>query len=414
MYNLRFELDDDGRVRRICFKKIPLRNEIDILTYQDIILGKSERNKLFKFLVENNINHYSYSDENNIHDFRVNEEDIRSLLKESREYKNKMAIKRANDIERGKFTPKKKENKKEQHINRTNKFNKKPVLVGLSTLVILGSIVGIVSANKPAVNDPNIGEETRIETQTETKEEPVIVEEPVAIIETKVNAEEHYDEVFNLSTENAINDPKFINCKNLYGDIITKYANTYGIDPDLAIAIACQERGVHSDQVDEKGGLGLFQIQVEGRWNWIGKEVQAYNFDTNSYEKYRVELDNVRNLEDNVKLAMMILQDDLIRNDYNIALGVQEYNTGYTGVQNALVAASTELNTNIDKFVDIGNLEWLSFRNYAGCGDTKYLEHVFRYVPQNKVLCFKIPNQQEKFVKYANTLENIAEIKNGL
>ena len=43
---------------------------------------------------------------------------------------------------------------------------------------------------------------------------------------------------------------------------IKKYANKYMIDENLVMAIASQERGTHSQTMDDGGGLGIMQVQV--------------------------------------------------------------------------------------------------------------------------------------------------------
>ena len=185
--------------------------------------------------------------------------------------------------------------------------------------------------------------------------------------------------------------------------LLVKYSDMYGIDPNLAIAIACQERGEHSESPDSGGGLGLYQIQVEGDgFKWEGKEVTAYNFETNSYETYKIETENVKNLEENIKAGLMILQDDLRRNNYNIALSVQEYNMGYPGVQKAMQLASDELNIEKSIFSNVENTEWINYRRQVGYGDPLYLEHVFRYIDDDEVLHFRIPDGSTLDVRYDN------------
>ena len=46
---------------------------------------------------------------------------------------------------------------------------------------------------------------------------------------------------------------------NNYYDLIEMYAKMYGIDPKVAFALACHERGYHSNEIDKGGGLGLYR-----------------------------------------------------------------------------------------------------------------------------------------------------------
>jgi hypothetical protein len=190
----------------------------------------------------------------------------------------------------------------------------------------------------------------------------------------------------------------------MYYDTISKYARMYGIDPELALAIACQERGVHSDEVDPGGGLGLYQIQVEGGWSWDNKEIKAYNFTTNQYEIYTITKDNMRNVENNIKAGMMIFQDALRRNNYDVAKALQEYNFGPSGVQNAVDTCCEEQGLNKDYFQDPNNLEWIEYRS-PKYGDSKYLENVLQYLPSNTALTFLMPDGEQIVVMYKSEKE---------
>ena len=436
MYNLRFVLDENGKVKRCCFKEIPKRNEIDVLTYQDIIWDKDKLNKLIVFLLDSDLNHTTYRNNPNIHDFEVNESEIKSILRESRDYKNKMIIKKVNALESGKFTPtkKKEEPKKDQRkINRRNRFIGQTIVVSLSTLIILGSAIAIHKKDTSNYRDEVLQEATlpqdifdigkyfgnlnnndlnneEVNQRDEKYNIKKVIKEDFkedtteqSNIKQDIIVNDDYDETFNLYTTDNTNDQKFIDCYNMYYDLIEKYSNMYGIDPNLSIAIACQERGVHSDVVDAGGGLGLFQIQVEGGWNWEGKDVTAYHFETNSYESYTVKKENVKNVEENIKTGIMILQECLRRNDYNIALSVQEYNFGYSGVQEAIRLASEDLKMDRSNFDSVNHTEWINYRNQVGYGDSNYLENVFRYVHDDDVLHFKTPNGNEISVRFNNT-----------
>ena len=155
----------------------------------------------------------------------------------------------------------------------------------------------------------------------------------------------------------------------------------YGIDPELALAIACQERGTHSDIIDDGGALGLFQIQIEGRFGWDNKDVYAYNFETKAMEKYTIHIDEIKNVEQNIKAGIMIFQEALRINDYDVARAIQEYNFGYGNMQTVLEACYTESNPETKD----NNLEWLNYRTEVSVGDPHYVEHVLQWVKNNQV-----------------------------
>ena len=80
---------------------------------------------------------------------------------------------------------------------------------------------------------------------------------------------------FYYDYEDRSNSVDLYRTKELYGDIIEKTANTYGLDPNLVLAIATQERGIHSSQKDPGGATGLMQIQGGA---WIGEKLTVHNF----------------------------------------------------------------------------------------------------------------------------------------
>ena len=86
--------------------------------------------------------------------------------------------------------------------------------------------------------------------------------------------------------DRSVND-KAQKTRELYGNIIEKYANMYGLDPSLVLALATQERGVHSSVMDRGGATGLMQIQNS---IWVGKSVTAYNFEKGCKETCNTKL----------------------------------------------------------------------------------------------------------------------------
>ncbi len=291
---------------------------------------------------------------------------------------------------------------KKGKINRINLFNQKQVVItSLSTILLLSS--NIVNA-KIKNNYEKLAKENIIETQ----EEVMNTIEINNLIEDIKHFSDTLDiDSLKIQTDDWTNTQKCISCYENYYDKIEKYAKMYGIDPSVAFAIACHERGSHSNQVDAGGGIGLYQIQIEGSWNWDNKEVSAYNFDTNSIETFKITKDNVSNLDNNIKVGLMIFQNCLQRNDYNIAKAITEYNYGSTFLDKTINDACYFLDKDDSYFNDINHLEWLNYRNYGG--DPHYLENVMKYIDNNKVLSFTTQNGEEKKVRF-NNLNNELEV----
>ena len=162
----------------------------------------------------------------------------------------------------------------------------------------------------------------------------------------------------------------------LYYDIIERYANMYGVSPSVILAIATQERGVHSDTIDPGGAIGLMQVQASV---WDGKDLEVYNYDTNSKEKIHITLDNLRDVSFNIKVGCAIFQNYLKQMNDNYPLAIQSYNMGPSSVNKILNAYCLSCGKTYDEVINSDDLGWLSFRNSSYPGDSSYLEHVLRY-----------------------------------
>lgn len=190
--------------------------------------------------------------------------------------------------------------------------------------------------------------------------------------------------ISNLQIEDETESEKANKTKELYYDIIEKYANMYGVSPSVILAIATQERGVHSDTIDQGGAIGLMQVQASV---WDGKDLEVYNYDTNSKEKIHITLDNLRDVSFNIKVGCAIFQNYLKQMKNNYPLAIQSYNMGPSSVNKILNAYCLSCGKTYDEVINSDDLGWLSFRNSSYPGDSFYLEHVLRY--DNNVKNFK-------------------------
>lgn len=190
--------------------------------------------------------------------------------------------------------------------------------------------------------------------------------------------------ISNLQIEDETESEKANKTKELYYDIIEKYANMYGVSPSVILAIATQERGVHSDTIDPGGAIGLMQVQASV---WDGKDLEVYNYDTNSKEKIHITLDNLRDVSFNIKVGYAIFQNYLKQMKDNYPLAIQSYNMGPSSVNKILNAYCLSCGKTYDEVINSDDLGWLSFRNSSYPGDSFYLEHVLRY--DNNVKNFK-------------------------
>ena len=423
MYNLRFYLDDDGNIIKCDYKRLSNSNEIDLMIYNEIKQNKNYLMKVYNTLKRNNLNH-KYSERRNyhLHEFAVRSEVIKEMLsKMVNEHDNRKIMDNQQRIEEQKEINRK---RRKYVLKRKNKFKRRVVTVSIVTLVALSTIVyGKIKSN----NKNDLNEYVRQDSIVEMNlDEEVIDEDNLTIPEISnmienINdnlqeenyeniVENNYNYLLELDAGDWTETQKYIDCYNNYYSVIEKYANMYGIDPKLALAIACHERGEHSDQIDDGGAIGLFQIQVDV---WDGNDISAYNFETGEWETYTIELDNIKNIEDNVKAGIMIFQDCLIRDSYNIEMAVQEYNFGHGGLLNAIHAASDDLGVDINELETNGNTDWFNYRtaNVTSdgyqMGDPNYVENVFKYINDNELLKFRTPDNEEINVQYSNLANKI-------
>ena len=190
--------------------------------------------------------------------------------------------------------------------------------------------------------------------------------------------EEYKDEYAIINYSDRSYSEKLETARALYGDIINKYATTYGLDPELVLALATQERGIHSNKKDPGGATGLMQIQNSV---WVGHDLTAYNFNTESYETIKITKEKIEDCETNIKIGCMILQDMIRAKDYNIVAGLLSYNMGGYSVDKIL--ARYQNVSGISRAQVLNNQNdcgWLEYRDIITIGDRDYVQHVLSYM----------------------------------
>lgn len=430
MYNLRFYLDDNDRVIKCDYKQIPRNGELDLIFYDEIVNSKKELYNAFSLLARHDMGHKNTIHPNYIlHEFTVPEGIIKDMLDRMKKYKAELAnshkVIQLHENTK-KFTPrsapvqsnrtttaatnKKTTPSRKYKLKRENKYKNRRAIVSIVALIALSStLFGAVKATSNAIEKAKDAAFFRDAHVVSTEVTNEVVDEPITISyadTVQQTAEENkFDYSLDIYAEDWTDTQKYQDCYNYYYPTIERYANMYGIDPRVALAIGCHERGVHSSEIDSGGGLGLYQIQVEV---WDGHSVRAFNFETNEWEEYTIEVDNIRNVEENIKAGMMIFQDCLRRDDYNLAMAVQEYNFGHGGLLSSIEAASNSLGVSVETLEQNDNLEWLNYRiaNVSSdgyqMGDPEYVENVFKYVKDGEILKFKVPAGEDLTVKYDN------------
>lgn len=218
----------------------------------------------------------------------------------------------------------------------------------------------------------------------------------------EMSYDEDVSSVFRISASDETDLEKYYVAKAYYGDAINEYATKYGIDPNLVLAIATHERGIHSETVDVGGGIGLFQIQISGGWNWSGQTITAYNFESGNYESVTISLNSVSDVFENIRVGCMMIQNVLMKYDYNLAWAITAYNYGDNYLQKVINECCLNTGIPLDELKQIDNLEWLDYRGIISGGDENYLENVCKYIPNGTVLSFKKINGDDIKIRYEN------------
>ena len=264
-------------------------------------------------------------------------------------------------------------------VTRTNKY--RGPLVFVTTLLVLAFVSNIMAGATMAPKDAKISgkPESSFHLNIEQPNQNSSVTTDIKTFESSTIEEDM--EIPNytfLEYEDRSDEEKLHTASTLYFDKIEKYANMYGLDPELVLALATQERGVHSSQIDSGGATGLMQIQ---NGIWLDNEITAYNFNTNSYETVKVTKPKIENVDSNIKIGCMILQDMIHDKDYNILAGVLSYNMGGTNV-NKIIKKHSETSglSREDILSNQNNCDWLNHRGIITVGDKDYVQHVLSYL----------------------------------
>lgn len=281
----------------------------------------------------------------------------------------------------------------------------KPVRTALKIASIIGlvaaiSATGIVSVKAINNTDFNNADSTSvsIEYEDDSVVEPIVNQEYVIENEGKETKDEEekvssslesneledkendsisptIEEELNVGALSSSEKLKYVN--ENYFDIIEKYCSMYNLDSNLIAAIATQERGSHSDKVDDGGAIGLMQIQVSV---WNDKDINVYNYETNSEEKIHITLDKLKDVDFNIKVGCAIFQNYLNQMNGNVIAAIQSYNMGPGSVKKIISTYASATGKTYDEVLNnFEDIKWLDYRNSSYPGDPDYVENVSRY-----------------------------------
>lgn len=334
---------------------------------------------------------------------------------------------------------------KNKKVTRKNKYaksidNKKENKNGIKTKIAVSAITftilaGIITSRMPSKLDTKTTKEVlenmpdtysvtnMIEDQEETIAPDITTlevvnkttEEPKSVTETTneetlkhIKSVEHNEDIQDsncaiIEYSDRSSTEKANTTRENYYEVIDSYCKTYGLDTDLIVALATQERGVHGTTMDEGGATGLMQIQNSV---WDNGSLTAYNFDTDSWEQITVDIGSLSDLNYNVKVGCMIFQDCLRNNDYNIIAAIQSYNMGYGTTSSLIEDYCAETGkTREQVLANQNDTGWLNYRDAIPYGDPSYVENVLSYYGESGTISVHKPDGTICSVTVSNSPE---------
>lgn len=252
-------------------------------------------------------------------------------------------------------------------VTRKNKYNRNRIIATTLVLFLAASTAHVAfnkisgsKGEKPSTSSEVSMEDDSLNVNDSQDDEVLVNDNSITL--------EYNDRTSSKTAEGT---------KSKYSDVIKKYSSIYGLDDKLVLAIATQERGVHSEVTDQGGATGLMQIQNAV---WDNASLKAYNFEYEEWETIVVDAKKLSDLDYNVKTGCMILQNYLNHMNYNIPAAVQSYNMGYNCVGSLISEYCKDEGKNFDDVLDDQtDIGWLKYRDSVPYGDSEYLEHVFSY-----------------------------------
>ena len=214
----------------------------------------------------------------------------------------------------------------------------------------------------------------------------IIEEEQTAEDQNEINQMLAAD-AFHFTYENRVGNESYQNAMR-YEDLFERYANMYGVDKNLLIAIASQESaGDHVSHLEGGPAVGIMQIEKAPNLNTT---IEVYNFELGHKEKIEITLDKLQDLEQNIKIGAALLRYNIVYSNYNIPIGLQTYNMGFGNMGKVIDACAEGKNIDNDELRNSQtNNAWLEYRNVVSSGDPQYLEHVFSYIPEGTSITIK-------------------------
>ena len=250
---------------------------------------------------------------------------------------------------------------------------KKKVALSISSVII---VVGILMVSATSIHKTLDKPITTVEV-TEDIKYTDNHESTIEVLETTIEkeSEENINDIidkFNIGSQKNSDD--VLKTKGLYYNKICSICEKYNIDPDVILAIATQEQGVHNPDA-EGSAIGLMQIEKVH----IGDTIVVHNYLTDEDEKYVITEELLQDLDFNIIIGIAIFQNCLDTFNGNYLLAVEAYNKGIYAIQRSLEKCSKEEEVSVEELMN--NYESTIWYKYIDeLGDDEYSSHVWSKV----------------------------------
>ena len=275
---------------------------------------------------------------------------------------------------------------------RINVFPKKVIALAIGTVVIASSVF-LISKQKNNIDKNNYSSDNMIVSENSNYE--TVKNNEVSNFKSESVLKKNYlEQLFDVSSNKDISYIYDFMETPSYNYFI-RYADMYGVDPQIMLAIAMQESGLDHESCLPNGdnynncAIGIMQLEKP-----YGSEVTAYNFKTGDNETIVCTKEYACDIEKNIQISCMLFQNSLRRYNGNVYLAIQSHNYGETMINTILDKTSLEIYKDKEKIInDYEKLPWLKYVqdvhenpsfyltnwDYDTYGDSEYLAKVLSY-----------------------------------
>lgn len=284
-----------------------------------------------------------------------------------------------------------------KHIKNNRKefthYNTKKPIIGTITLGIMALGIIEVLNHEPKENNKDnqieISVDLPINVYQNNEVLDIIDKEEINIEQVDIPKSNFVEDIHETPIEVHcldIDEEKYNQTINLYGDIINKYANQFGIPVEYETAIISQESSIKD--------ANIMQIEYG---DWLNTHFRSMNMETNKYENYYftddptyipnadekvIYLSEANNKDTNILLGTLILRKALNYTDYNPILALEVYNKGFGNYDNMVSEALETYNITENELRENPTIlaDFVNVCDEKKHGDPNYVKNVLKFI----------------------------------